>query len=97
MLFRARLSEPTTQDFTTASAEAQAQKASQPGPSRKRKQGDLEVDMVDGTADGMADGMAVGMADGGGPPRKRRAQGRATESLRLTSESMLRTLLLGSQ
>lgn len=89
MLFSARLSEPTAQDFTIASAEVQAQKALHPGPSRKRKQGDIEDDTVDGTADGMADGTADGGASSG-PPRKRRVQGCATESLRLTSKNMLR-------
>lgn len=42
MISSAQLSQPTAQDFTIASAEAQAHKTSQPGPSRKRKQGDIE-------------------------------------------------------
>lgn len=69
-------------EFANASVEAQAQKAAQPGPSRKRNQGDLEESEIDG--------------DVAGPPRKRRGQIRVDEPLRLNKENALRNLLLGS-
>ncbi|KAF7967502.1 hypothetical protein HWV62_34048 [Athelia sp. TMB] len=84
--FSVKLSKPTLQDFTSASAEVQAPKVSQPGPSRKRKQRDAEHDPPDGITDGAVDGGATL-----GPPRKRRGQAHATESLRLTNETMLLT------
>ncbi|KAF7965722.1 hypothetical protein HWV62_42165 [Athelia sp. TMB] len=71
-----QISQPNAAAFATASAEAQLHKASQPAPTRKRKQ----ADMVDG--DAVANGSTAG-------PAKRRRGGQADISLQLTHESTL--------
>ncbi|KAF7983983.1 hypothetical protein HWV62_17448 [Athelia sp. TMB] len=71
------ISQPNAVEFATASAEAQAHKASQSGLARKRKQDD----MVDGDA---------AVVDSTAGPAKRRRGGQANISLQLTQESMLR-------
>ncbi|KAF7982629.1 hypothetical protein HWV62_27053 [Athelia sp. TMB] len=77
-----QISQPNAAAFATASAEAQLHKASQPAPTRKRKQ----ADMVDGDA-------AANESTAG--PAKRRRGGQADISLQQTHKSTLRNLLLG--
>lgn len=81
---RARIPQPTAAEFAAASVEAQTLKTSQPGSSRKHKQGDL-----------LEEGGVANTDHVAGPAHKKRGQVHTNDSLQLSNEAMLRSLMLG--